>query len=85
MPNYLTSKRLWQLCEFANPRLRKYNYLFEEFYTHIFPYLDYHMTLHHQITKLKREDVNQIINIVKKLKHELDNIIIEEIKVCTES
>ena len=78
MPNYLSNYALWRLCEFANPDLRNYNYLFENFWTKFFPYLDYHMVLHHHITNLKNEEVDQMTVIVEKLKCELQNIAVEE-------
>ncbi len=78
MPNYLSNYSLWKLCEFANPELRKYNYLFEEFWTKFFPYLDYHMVLHHHITNLKEEEVDQMTVIVEKLICELHYKIIDE-------
>lgn len=71
MPNYLSNYSLWRLCEFANPELRKYNYLFEEFWTKFFPYLEYHMVLHHHITHLKKEEVAQMKVIVEKLMQNL--------------
>ncbi|WDF46979.1 hypothetical protein PQ459_00530 [Chryseobacterium sp. KACC 21268] len=74
MPNYLSNYSLWRLCEFADPELRKYNYLFEEFWTKFFPYLDYHMVLHHHITNLKKEEVTQMKVIVEKLIKNLQKI-----------
>ncbi|WP_326981063.1 hypothetical protein VUJ46_12325 [Chryseobacterium sp. MYb264] len=74
MPNYLSNYALWRLCEFANPELRNYNYLFEEFWTKFFPYLDYHMILHHHITHLKKEEVTQMKVIVEKLIKNLQKI-----------
>jgi hypothetical protein len=74
VPNYLSNYSLWRLCEFANPELRKYNYLFEEFWTKFFPYLDYHMVLHHHITNLKKEEVDLMKLIVEKLTKNLQEI-----------
>ena len=45
LPNYLSNQTLWQLCIYADPDIRKYNYLIEQFWTDFFPYLDRHMTL----------------------------------------
>ena len=74
MPNYLSNYSLWRLCEFANPELRKYNYIFEEFWTKFFPYLEYHMVLHHHITNLKKEEVDLMKLIVEKLTKNLQEI-----------
>ncbi len=75
MPNYLSNYSLWRLCEFANPELRKYNFLFEEFWTKFFPYLDYHMVLHHHSTNLTKEEVAQMSMIVGKLTKNLQEIL----------
>ena len=68
---------LWQLCIYADPDIRKYNYLLEQFWTDFFPYLDRHMTLQHKFSKLSKEEVNQMNIIVEKLMHELHTLVIE--------
>ena len=77
LPNYLSNQALWQLCIYADSDIRKYNYLIEQFWTDFFPYLDKHMTLHHKLSKLKKEEVIQMNVIVEKLMYELHNLVIE--------
>jgi hypothetical protein len=78
LPNYLSNQTLWQLCIYADADIRKYNYLIEQFWTDFFPYLDTHMTLHHKLTKLKKEEALQMNVIVEKLMYELHNLVIED-------
>lgn len=77
LPNYLSSQSLWQLCLYADFDIRKYEYLIEQFWTDLFPYLDKHMTLHHRLSKLDKEKVVQMNIIVEKLMYELHNLVIE--------
>ncbi|MBW4361618.1 hypothetical protein [Flavobacterium taihuense] len=77
LPNYLSNEALWQLCLYADPELRKYNYMIEQFWTDFFPYLDRHMTLNHKLSKFHKEEADQMIAIVEKLMHELHNLVIE--------
>lgn len=77
LPNYLSSQSLWQLCLYADSDIRKYEYLIEQFWTDFFPYLDRHMTLHHKLSKLDKEEVGQMNVIVEKLMDELHNLVIE--------
>ena len=78
LPNYLSNQTLWQLCLYADSDIRKYNYLIEQFWTDFFPYLDRHMTLHHKLSKLKKEEALQMNVIVEKLMYELHNLVIED-------
>lgn len=78
LPNYLSNQALWKLCIYADSDIRKYNYLIEQFWTDFFPYLDKHMTLHHKLSKLKKEEVLQMNVIVEKLMYELHNLVIED-------
>lgn len=78
LPNYLSNQTLWQLCIYADSDIRKYSYLIEQFWTDFFPYLDRHMTLHHKLSKLNKEEVDQMNVIVEKLMYELHNLIIED-------
>ncbi|MES2804084.1 MAG: hypothetical protein V4652_00845 [Bacteroidota bacterium] len=78
LPNYLSNEALWQLCLYADPDIRKYNYMIERFWTDFFPYLDKHMTLAHKLSKLNKEEVDQMIVIVEKLMHELHHLVIEQ-------
>lgn len=77
LPNYLSNQALWQLCIYANPDIRKYNYLIEQFWTNFFSYLDRHMTLDHKLSKLNKEEVSQMNILVEKLMHELHTLVIE--------
>ncbi|MBP4142618.1 hypothetical protein J3S90_12480 [Flavobacterium sp. P4023] len=77
LPNYVSSHTLWELCIYADPGIRKYNYLIEQFWTDFFPFLDRHMTLHHKLSKFNKEEVNQMNVIVEKLMCELHNLVIE--------
>lgn len=77
LPNYLSNQTLWQLCIYADPDIRKYNYLIEQFWTDFFPYLDRHMILHHKLSKLSKDEVDQMKVIVEKLMSELHNLVIE--------
>ena len=77
LPNYLSNLTLWQLCIYADSDIRKYNYLIEQFWTDFFSYLDRNMTLHHKLSKLKKEEADQMNVIVEKLMDELDNLVIE--------
>lgn len=76
LPNDLSSQALWQLGLYADPSLQKYNYWLEQFWTDCFPYLNKHRVLHHQLSKLNKEEVNQMNNIVEKLIEELDILVI---------
>lgn len=78
LPNYLSNQTLWQLCLYADSDIRKYNYLIEQFWTDFFPYLDKHMSLHHKLSKLKKEEALQMNVIVEKLMYELHNLVIED-------
>jgi hypothetical protein len=77
LPNYLSAQALWQLCSYADHSIRKYNYVIEQFWTDFFPYVDKHMTLHHKLSNLSKEKVNQMNTIVMKLMDELHNVVIE--------
>lgn len=77
LPNYLSNQALWQLCIYADADIRKYNYLIEQFWTDFFPYLDENMTLHHRLSKIGKEQVDQMSVIVEKLIYELHNLVIE--------
>lgn len=77
LPNYLSSQALWELCIYADPDIRKYNYLTEQFSTDFFPYLDKHRTLHQRLSNLKKNEVDQMVVIVEKLVYELHNLVIE--------
>lgn len=77
LPNDLSSYALWQLCLYAGPDIRKYEYLFGEFPVPFFPYLDKYMALHHRLTNPGQEQVGQMKVIVAKLGNELHNLVIE--------
>lgn len=77
LPNYLSSKALWNLCIYADEDVRKYNYLIEHFWINFFPYVDRNMNLHHNLSKLNKEQALQMSVIVDKLMNELQNLVIE--------
>lgn len=77
LPNYLSNQTLWQLCIYGDADMKKYNCLIEQFWTDFFPYLDRHMMLHHKLSKLNKEEVNQMNIIVEKLMSELHSLVIE--------
>jgi hypothetical protein len=77
LPNDLSSQTLWQLCIYADPDIRKHDYLTEQFWTDFFPYLDKHRTLHQRWSTLKKKELDQMIVIVEKLLEELNNLVIE--------
>jgi hypothetical protein len=74
----LSNQTLWQLCIYADPDIRKYNYLIEQFWTDFFPNLDRHMILRHKLSKLNKEEALQMNVIVEKLMSELHNLVIED-------
>jgi hypothetical protein len=77
LPNDLSSQTLWQLCIYADSNIRKYDFLIEQFWTDFFPYLERNMTLHHELSKLSKEEVSQMNIVVEKLMNELHNLVIE--------
>lgn len=77
LPNYLSAQALWQLCICADPGIRKYYYLLEQFWTDVFLYTDKHMTLHHRLSALSKEKVVQMNHLVEKLIYELHDLVIE--------
>ena len=77
LPNDLTSQALWQLCIYADPEIRKYNYLLEQFWTDCFPYLNKYRVLHHKLSKLNKEEVSQMSCVVDKLMNELNDLVIK--------
>lgn len=76
IPNYLTSESLWQLCIYANKNLLRYNYLIEQFFTDIFPFIDYNMRIHHQLAKIDKVGSDQMKTIVEILMKELKGAVI---------
>ncbi|KQS95203.1 hypothetical protein [Chryseobacterium sp. Leaf394] len=76
LPNYLTSEALWKLCIYADKDIYRHNHLFEQFFTNIFPYIDYNMKVHHQLTKINKEKADQMKMIVEKLMNELRESVI---------
>jgi hypothetical protein len=77
LPNYLSSQALWQLCIYADPDIRKHDYLIAQFWTDFFPYLDKHRTLHQKWSNLKKNELDQMNGVVEKLVDELHNLVIE--------
>jgi hypothetical protein len=68
---------LWELCIYADADIRKYNYLTEQFWTDFFPYLEKHITFHQKLSTFTKNEVEQMVVIVKKLIYELYNLVIE--------
>jgi len=77
IPNYLSNLALWQLCHYADPDIRKYDYLLEQFPADFFSYLDKHMALQHRLSKLKEEEVAYMRVIVERLANELHSLVVE--------
>jgi hypothetical protein len=59
-----------------HPEIRKYQYLIDQFWTDLFPYLDRHMTIRHKFSKLGKEEVGQMNIIVEKLNYELHDLVV---------
>ena len=78
IPNYISSKALWNLCIYADNNIKKYNYLLETFWTDIFPYLDANRTVSHGLTRLDVEKASQMEMIVTQLSNELHKLVIED-------
>ncbi|MBS7233933.1 hypothetical protein KHA90_23245 [Flavobacterium psychroterrae] len=76
LPNYVSSQTLWELCIYADAGIQKYNYLIEQFWTDFFPYINRHLTLHHNLSMLKKGEVEQMNIIVEKLIDELHNLVV---------
>ncbi|WP_026703634.1 hypothetical protein [Flavobacterium soli] len=71
LPHYLSSKALWQLCVYADPALRKHEYLFAEFSTDFFSFADQHRSADHRLSRLTDEQVGLLQRIVEGLMAEL--------------
>lgn len=76
LPNYLSSKALWQMCIYADTHLHKYSYLIEQFPTDLFSYLDYHRNAHHKLSQLNIEDIAAMKILTEKLMKELRDLVI---------
>ena len=70
LPNYLNSETLWNLCVFADTHMQNYSYLIEQLCTNPFSYIDYHRSVHHQVTKLDQDKVAQMKSLVDALIYE---------------
>lgn len=77
MPNYLPSHNLWELCGYADTNIRKYNYLIEQFWTDLFPFLDRNRAIFNCASRLNIEEINEMTVIVEKLMNELRSAVIE--------
>jgi len=77
MPNYLPSHILWELCVYADINIRKYNYLIEQFWTDLFPFLDRNRAIFNCASRLNIEEINQMTVIVERLMNELRTAVIE--------
>lgn len=77
LPHHLSNQALWQLCLYADPSLRKHEYLMGQFWTEFFPFVDRHRTLHHRLDRLDKEQVEQMQTLVDKLMEELYRVVAE--------
>lgn len=78
MPNYLSFQSLWQLCQYGNPDLIRYQHLYDGFLLKLIPTLEYHKILRHKFTCLDKEVIDQMKVLVEKLMNELDVLVVEE-------
>lgn len=72
MPNYVSNETLWNMCLYADSSLQKYNFLFADFWTDFFPFIEKQMVILHKFSKIEKQEVIQIKEIVEKLSAELD-------------
>lgn len=70
-PNCLSSNTLWQLCIYANPNLKHYEFLFTEMDTNFFNSLDHHRTIQTTNSYLVSEKRKQMLKITETLINEL--------------
>ncbi|MFY0482141.1 hypothetical protein ACI6PS_06000 [Flavobacterium sp. PLA-1-15] len=71
VPHYLTSEALWNLCLYADDKLRDYQYLIDTFWTDFFPYVDVHRMVRPKLTVLDGEKVQQMHVLVGLLMERL--------------
>lgn len=76
LPNYLTSEALWQLCIYADKDIYQYQYLIDQFFTDLFPFLDYHRNVHHGLARIDQDGVAQMKIIVEKLMNEVRDTVV---------
>jgi len=63
------------LCLYADPSLRKHEYLMGQFWTAFFPFVERHRTLHHRLDRLEKAQVEQMQAIVEQLMGELYRVV----------
>ncbi|WP_312899980.1 hypothetical protein [Chryseobacterium taichungense] len=74
-PHYLPSHFLWKLCLYANPELKRHEYLFDEFRLKFFSFLDHNRKLHDRLDYFEKEDIEKMKAIVEKLMDELYELV----------
>ena len=72
LPNYVSNETLWNMCLYADSSLQNYNYLLANFWMDFFPFIEKHMVILHKFSKIEKQEVFQIKEIVEKLSAELD-------------
>jgi len=72
-PNNLHSQALWQLCLYANPKLKQYEYLFNQLDIPFFNFLDHYSTIQPTYPFKQKQKTNILIEIADKLINELKN------------
>ncbi len=70
-PNNLHSKALWQLCLYANPKLKRYEYLFNQLDIPFFNFLDHYRTIQLTYPFKNKRKTNLLIENADKLIEEL--------------
>jgi len=73
LPNNLHSQALWQLCLYANPQLKHYEYLFNQLDIPFFNFLDHYSTIQPTYPFKQKQKTNTLIEIADKLINELKN------------
>lgn len=72
-PNNLHIWALWQLCLYANPNLKHYEYLFNQLDIPFFNFLDQYRTIQLTYPFKHKRKTNILIDIADKLVNELEN------------
>ena len=75
LPNYLPAFNLWKLCLYAEPRLKKMEYLFEKLNGEdFFKGVAYHSRFHHDLSRLTEKKLQIMDEILNALLYELITI-----------
>jgi hypothetical protein len=74
LPNYLSAFNLWKLCVYAEPRLEKWEYLFEKLSGEdFFKEVAFHSRFHHDLSRLTENKLLIADEILNTLIQELKN------------